>query len=82
MTRQLESGDVFQTDVGGVWFVDAVGGYEMARIVCVRSVKDTNIPKVGFSTTTHRQPKGDKERRLIGQAVDFEHASAIVALMS
>ena len=77
MNRQLELGDIYETDLKGVWYVDEVGGHELVRIVCVRSVTFSMDP--GYVTTTDRQKQWDK-RRLIGKAVDFEHATAIVAM--
>jgi hypothetical protein len=76
---RLELGDIYATDLDGIWFVDEVGGQELVHIRCVRPVTFGMEP--GYATTTNRQVQ-PKHRRLIGKAIDFEHASAIVALMS
>lgn len=81
MSERLELGDVVRTTLKTLWFVDEVGGYELVRAKCVRASHPATPYRFGHRTTLGRQVT-PPTMVIARNVVDFEHACAIVALLS
>lgn len=80
MKERFEKGDIVQAiKAGTIWFVEEVGGAELVQGRCVRQRQDSDMYPFGTTSAFGREVK--PFNIILGQAVDFEHACAIVALL-